>query len=274
MEQGGKDTPAGARDANLLALHSVVNPRTAEQPPLRGAAMNHQRTQRSLTACPEMKVFEPFRLDMVNLCLWRAEERMTLTPKAFDILCYLVERADRLVTHDELLEALWPETYVNPEGIRKYILEIRRVLGDRPKRSLFIETLPKRGYQFVAKVADGRMQPPSPARTGDSAYIAVSDPAPVQLNDGLERVLSGQGQLFVVRGAGSLILTLNLRQPGIPPAGPYAARDRCDPWMTVAVYVAPFSSPFERCQESQSETWAAIEPESRKGIGEGRNDKE
>ena len=78
-----------------------------------------------------MKVFEPFQLDTVNHCLWRAGERMPLTPKAFDVLRYLVEHADRVVTQDELLEALWPETYVNPEGIRKYILEIRKVLGDQ-----------------------------------------------------------------------------------------------------------------------------------------------
>ena len=76
-----------------------------------------------------MKLFGPFRLDTVNLCLWRAEERLPLTPKAFDILYYLAERANRLVTHGEILEALWPDTYINPEGIRKYIREIRKVLG-------------------------------------------------------------------------------------------------------------------------------------------------
>ena len=111
-----------------------------------------------------MRVFEPFRLDTVNLCLWRAEERVPLTPKAFDILRYLVERADRLVTPDEILETLWPETYVNPEGIRKYILEIRKVLGDRPGQPAFIQTLPKRGYQFVAPVTEeGSVTPSNPA---------------------------------------------------------------------------------------------------------------
>ena len=101
-----------------------------------------------------MIAFGPFRLDTVNHCLWRGEERASITPKAFDVLRYLVEHADRLVTQEELLEALWPETYVNPEGIRKYILEIRKVLGDRPDQPAFIETLPKRGYQFVAPVTD------------------------------------------------------------------------------------------------------------------------
>ena len=67
-----------------------------------------------------MKQFHTFRLDTVNHCLWRGEERVSLTPKAFDVLRYLVEHAGRLVTQDEILAALWPETYVNPEVIKKY----------------------------------------------------------------------------------------------------------------------------------------------------------
>jgi DNA-binding winged helix-turn-helix (wHTH) protein len=58
------------------------------------------------------------------------------------------------MTQDEILEALWPETYVNPEVLRKYIQEIRKALGDRPDNPEFIETLPKRGYRFVAPVTD------------------------------------------------------------------------------------------------------------------------
>jgi DNA-binding winged helix-turn-helix (wHTH) protein len=68
-----------------------------------------------------MKVFEPFRLDAANHCLWRADERVFLTPKAFNLLGYLVDHSHRLVSQAEILEALWPETYVNPEGIRKYV---------------------------------------------------------------------------------------------------------------------------------------------------------
>src|SRR6476620_9661058 len=99
-----------------------------------------------------MKFFGPFRLDSANHCLWRAEERISMTPKAFDVLRFLVERSGRLVTQEEILEGLWPEIYVNPEGVRKYILEIRKVLGDQPNEPLFIETVPKRGYQFIAQV--------------------------------------------------------------------------------------------------------------------------
>jgi TolB-like protein/DNA-binding winged helix-turn-helix (wHTH) protein len=99
-----------------------------------------------------MKSFKTFRLDTANHLLWRNGDRVPLAPKAFDVLAYLVEHAGRVVTQDEILEALWSETYVNPEVLRKYILEIRRVLGDRPNNPEFIETLPKRGYQFIAAV--------------------------------------------------------------------------------------------------------------------------
>jgi len=92
-----------------------------------------------------MKQFHAFRLDTVNHCLWRGEERVSLAPKAFDVLRYLVEHADRLVTQEEMLNALWPETYVNPEVIKKYVLGIRKALGDPRDKPEFIETFPRRG---------------------------------------------------------------------------------------------------------------------------------
>ena len=101
-----------------------------------------------------MKVFEPFRLDTANHCLWRGGERVEIAPRAFDVLRYLVERSDRLVTQDEILEALWPGTYVNPEVVKKYVLGIRKALGDNSQNPAFVATFPKRGYQFIAAVGD------------------------------------------------------------------------------------------------------------------------
>jgi TolB-like protein/DNA-binding winged helix-turn-helix (wHTH) protein/Flp pilus assembly protein TadD len=101
-----------------------------------------------------MKSFKTFRLDTANHLLWRNDERVPIAPKGFDVLAYLVEHAGRVVTQDEILEALWPETHVNPEVLRKYILEIRKALGDRPDNPEFIQTVPKRGYRFVAPVTD------------------------------------------------------------------------------------------------------------------------
>src|SRR5262249_34924595 len=98
----------------------------------------------------------PFRLDNINRCLWRGDERLPLTPKAYDVLSYLVEHRARLVTQDEILEAVWTDTHVNPEVVKKAILEIRKILGDRPDQPAFIETLRKRGYQFIAAVTEAR----------------------------------------------------------------------------------------------------------------------
>lgn len=101
-----------------------------------------------------MKSFQAFRLDTANQCLWRGQERVPIPPKPYDMLRYLVENPGRLITQDELLEKLWPEIYVNPELIRKYILDIRKILGDRPDKPEFIETVTKRGYRFIASVVD------------------------------------------------------------------------------------------------------------------------
>ena len=101
-----------------------------------------------------MKSFRAFRLDIANHCLWRNGDRVPIAPKGFDVLAYLIERAGQVVTQDEILEQLWSETYVNPEVLRKYIQEIRKALGDRPDKPEFVETVPKRGYRFVAAVVD------------------------------------------------------------------------------------------------------------------------
>jgi len=101
-----------------------------------------------------MKQFESFRLDTANQCLWHNGEQVALPPKPFAVLRYLVENSGRLITHDELLDALWPETYVQPQVLRTYMLELRKVLKDDAGKPRFILTLPKRGYRFVAPVKD------------------------------------------------------------------------------------------------------------------------
>src|SRR4030095_8667119 len=114
----------------------------------------HQRTARCYSERLRMKSFHPFRLDVANQCLWRGDTRVALMPKPFAVLQYLVEHPGRLVTHDQLLGASGPTTYVQPEVLRRYILEIRRALGDRAEAPQFVRTFPKRGYQFIAPVVE------------------------------------------------------------------------------------------------------------------------
>jgi TolB-like protein/DNA-binding winged helix-turn-helix (wHTH) protein/Tfp pilus assembly protein PilF len=146
-----------------------------------------------------MKCFQSFRLDAADQCLWCGQERVSIPPKAFDVLRYLVENPVRLVTQNELLEKLWPETYVNPEAIRKYILDIRKILGDRPDKPEFIETVTKRGYRFIAPVTDDSATPES-----DSAAQAEPTPqtAPSKLPEWRQRFLTHYFQMIV------MILTL------------------------------------------------------------------
>ncbi len=147
-----------------------------------------------------MKVFQPFRLDTVNHCLWRGEDRVSLTPKAFDVLRYLVEHADRLVTQNEILEALWPETYVNPEVIKKYILGIRKVLGDHHDKPEFIETFPRRGYQFVASVSELSAGAPSDVDVNAARKMVGREAAMAQLDGYLGRALKAQRQMIFITG--------------------------------------------------------------------------
>jgi predicted ATPase len=102
-----------------------------------------------------MKRFAGFALDTSNQCLWQNGAQIALAPKPFAVLRYLIENPGRLITHDELLDALWPETYVQPQVLRTYMLELRKLLGDDARQPRFIQSLPKRGYCFVAPVVDG-----------------------------------------------------------------------------------------------------------------------
>jgi DNA-binding winged helix-turn-helix (wHTH) protein/tetratricopeptide (TPR) repeat protein len=148
----------------------------------------------------EMKRFQSFRIDTANQCLWHGEVRADLAPKAFDVLRYLVEHVGRLVTPDQLLEALWPKAYVNPEGIRGYIREIRKVLGDLPNKPVFIETVHKRGYQFIAPVIEESIATTLNVPLDAAKKIVGRERALAELDCCLSKALRGQRQIVFVTG--------------------------------------------------------------------------
>src|SRR5215813_1276021 len=147
-----------------------------------------------------MKLFHSFRLDSLNQCLWRGEQRVPITPKAFDVLRYLVEHPGRLVTQDEILEAVWPDTYVNQEVVKKYILGVRKVLGDRHDQPVFIETFPRRGYQFVAQVIEEGTAAPSALPVDTETKMVGRGAALAGLDRALDHALRGQRQVVFVTG--------------------------------------------------------------------------
>jgi len=147
-----------------------------------------------------MKVFHSFRLDALNQCLWRGDQRLTITPRAFDVLRYLVEHPGRLVTQEEILDALWPKAYVNQEVVKKYILAIRKVLGDHQHEPIFIETLPRRGYQFIAPVQEDVGGASLATSAIAESRIVGRDKALARLTDFLDKAVQGQRQIIFIAG--------------------------------------------------------------------------
>jgi len=162
-------------------------------------------TIRSVPNSHSMKEFNPFRLDTVNQCLWRRgdgedDERILLTPKAFAVLRHLVEHAGRLVTQGELIEAVWPDTFVQPEVLKYQIADIRSRLGDRPKNSFFIETLPRRGYRFIAAVREWGIAGSATSTSCVQTRLVGRDRELGSLRTSLQRALKGERQIFFVTG--------------------------------------------------------------------------
>lgn len=96
--------------------------------------------------------FGPFRLDAVNRHLLRGGEPVTIPPKAFDTLCALVENRGHAVRKDELIAAVWPDTFVEENNLNQYISVLRKALGENGDGHRYIETVPRWGYRFVGEV--------------------------------------------------------------------------------------------------------------------------
>src|SRR5512135_3894314 len=97
--------------------------------------------------------FGDFCLDIASQRLRCGGEVVALTPKAFAVLRRLVEDGGQLVSKEELLQAGWAKTHVSDGVLKVIILEIRRALDDDPAAPRFIETVPRRGYRFIARRA-------------------------------------------------------------------------------------------------------------------------
>ena len=85
---------------------------------------------------------------------------MPITSKTFDVLVVLLEQRDHIVSKDELLNRVWPDTVVNENNLARQISSLRRALGQRPDQHDFVVTIPGHGYRFVATVQDLRSVPP------------------------------------------------------------------------------------------------------------------
>jgi DNA-binding winged helix-turn-helix (wHTH) protein len=115
--------------------------------------------------------FGPFHLDPQDRLLLREGEPVSLTPKAFDALLFLVENRGRLVLKQDLMKALWPDTFVNESNLTQTVFMLRKALGngDGPR---YIVTVAGHGYRFVAEVR--QTQTPE-----DFSKLIQPEPVPV-----------------------------------------------------------------------------------------------
>jgi Tol biopolymer transport system component/DNA-binding winged helix-turn-helix (wHTH) protein len=114
--------------------------------------------------------FDSYWIDLDIFCLFRNGESVPLPPKEFELLQILVERCGQTVTREELISRLWPDTIVEEANLNVHISALRKVLGESPNSHQYIQTLPRRGYRFVAEVFENCEL--------ESASVAVSSPIP------------------------------------------------------------------------------------------------
>src|ERR1700751_3110398 len=96
--------------------------------------------------------FGQFLLDPGRRTLSRADSPVSVTPKAFDVLLFLVQNTTRLVTKAELLQAVWGDAFVEEGNLTQYISHLRKALGDNTEDTRLIVTIARKGYQFTANV--------------------------------------------------------------------------------------------------------------------------
>ena len=125
--------------------------------------------------------FGPFRLIEDEGVLLRDGEIVPLKPKAFDTLVQLVQNSPRLVSKEDLMHAVWPDSVVEENNLSQQISALRKALGEGPQDQRYIETISKRGYRFTADVTEGWEMAPPQSATIPEAQTTEIEAAPLAL---------------------------------------------------------------------------------------------
>src|SRR6187549_2809347 len=97
-------------------------------------------------------LFDGFRVDVGERMLFKENREVPLTPKVFDTLQVLLENSSHVLTKKELMQQVWPDSFVEENNLAQNISILRKALGEGKEGEQYIQTVPKRGYRFVADV--------------------------------------------------------------------------------------------------------------------------
>src|SRR5277367_5506473 len=127
--------------------------------------------------------FGPFRMDPDKQVLQRDGQLISVTPKTFEMLLVLVRRGREIVSKEELLKEVWPDSFVEESNLSQHIFKLRKALGDTLEGERYIVTLPGRGYRFavpVRTIADGSEVLIAQMRSRTEVTIEQRVPEPVE----------------------------------------------------------------------------------------------
>jgi len=154
--------------------------------------------------------FGPFRLDKTRRLLLREGQPLPLTPKAIETLIVLVENGGHVVDKRELIERIWPGTFVEEGTLVQNIFTLRKALGDRGNGKVYIETVPRRGYCFVADVARSFDDPTPLGEQVERCRIAIP-----QERDLATIGFPGESQASLTIQSGSSLLRRRIKSPSM-----------------------------------------------------------
>jgi len=144
--------------------------------------------------------FGEFRVDASRRVLLKADQTISLTPRQFDTLLYLVENSDRMITKEELMKAIWADAFVEENNLNQSVSALRRALGERRGDNRYIVTVPGHGYRFAATVT--RVSSSTHADI-EASSIAVLPFKPLLENQRDEALEFGMADSLIMRLSGS-----------------------------------------------------------------------
>lgn len=171
-------------------------------------------------ASPQVYDFGNFRLDAVKRLLLRNGEVVSLQAKDLELLLALVERSGQVLSKDDLMKQVWPDSLVEEGNLSVHIFALRRALGESPEDHKFIVTVPGRGYSFVADVravsgnsSNHLIRLPDPSAESAVRFEPVGGAIPLDSRFYIERSTDHEFQTAVLR-RDSIVLVKGARQVG------------------------------------------------------------